>query len=133
MEWVARAIGLFYVLTGLLALKVARTNSLMDRALAAIEGKPTPAVEKVRAAALWAGVVLTPAAGLALLLLSRWAAWLFVLNLVAQAGYLVWASVWLKPQDALEGQGRRRTVNAAAIWTIATALVLWWTWSGVLK
>ena len=133
MEWVARALGLFYVLGGLFALRAARMNSLLDKALSAIELNPVPAVEKVRAAGLWTSVILTPASGLALLLLSRWAAWLFVLNLVLQAAYLVWASIWLKPEDALEEKGRRQTINAALSWTFATAAVLWWTWTGLLK
>lgn len=133
MEWFARGLGAFYLIAGLFAVRVARTNDLMDRVLAGIELKPVPAVERVRSAALWSGALLSAASGLSLLLLSRWAAWLFGLTLVMQAAYLAWASVWLKPRDADDRDGRRKTINAAVAWTLATAAVLWWSHTGLLR
>ena len=132
MEWVARALGAFYVLGGLYALKAARENNFYDKILAAIDLTPTPVREKVRAAALWGGALLTAAGGLALLLLSRWAVWIFVLNLVLQLAYLLWAARWLKPEDEADAIGRKRTQNAAIIWGAATLAVIWWTREGVL-
>jgi len=132
MEWVARFVGAFYLLGGLFALRAARMNNLMDKALAAIELKPTPVEERVRDVALTVGAVLTTLSGLALVLLFKWSAWLFAANLVAQVGYLIYASQKLKPQDALEQQGRNRTRNAAITWGLATLAVIWWTREGLL-
>ena len=132
MEWVARALGAFYLLGGLYALKAARENNFYDKVLAAIDLTPTPAREKVRAATLWGGAFLTAAGGLALLLLSRWSVWIFALNLVLQLAYLLWAARWLKPEDEADAIGRKRTQNAAIIWGGATLAVIWWTREGLL-
>lgn len=132
MEWVARGLGFFYLLGGLMGLRAARMNSLLDQALAGIELKPTPGPEKVRAAALWIGAGLTAASGAALLLLFKGSAWLFAANLVAQAAYLIYASRRLKPTTPEEVQGRNRTRNAAIGWGLATLAVIWWTREGLL-
>ena len=133
MEWIARAVGAFYIVGGLFALRAARTNDLLDRALAGIEMKPTPRAERLRAAGLWVGGAMTAASGVALLLLSRWAVWLFLANLLLQALYLAVASVWLRPETELDALGRRRTVNAALFWTCATIAVLIWSRNGLLR
>ncbi len=132
MEWLARALGAFYLLGGLFALKAARDNDVLDRMLASIEMAPIPPAERLRSAALWLGGGLTVASGLALLLLSPWAVWLFLLNLVFQALYLAAASRWLKPEGELDALGRRRTINAALLWTCATIAVAIWTHNGLL-
>lgn len=132
MEWLARGIGLFYLLGGIFGLHAARMNGLMDKVLAGITLKPTPANEKLRAAGLWTGSALTLLSGLALLLLSPWAVWLFVANLVWQAIYLALASIYLKPEDAADADGRRKTINAAILWTGATIAVLIWSHNGLL-
>lgn len=133
MEWVARALGAFYLIGGLFGIRAARMNSLLDKALAGIDLKPTPWPEKVRAWMLWSAVGLTAGAGLSLLLLAKWTVWLFAINMVGQIAYLIFAARWLKPEDALEQQGRDRTRNAAIIWGFATLAVIWWTREGVLN
>jgi hypothetical protein len=132
MEWIARGLGLFYLVGGVLTIRAARMNSILDKALAAIDLTPTPWTERVRAFALWSAVLLTSTGGLSLLLLARWTVWIFVLNLVCQIAYLAFAARWLKPEDALERQGRDQTRNAALIWGVATLAVIWWTGEGVL-
>ncbi|HYE43956.1 MAG TPA: hypothetical protein VEA15_11240, partial [Caulobacteraceae bacterium] len=117
MEWIARAVGAFYLVGGLFGLRAAWTNDLLDRVLAGLEMKATSGPERLRSAGLWVGGAMTAAGGLALLLLSRWAVWLFLANLLLQALYLAAASAWLKPEDEHEALGRRRTVNAALFWT----------------
>ncbi len=132
MEWFARFVGAFYLLGGLFALRAARMNHLLDKALSAIDLKPTPAVEQVRGITLTIGAVLTALSGLALLLLFRWSAWIFLANLLLQLAYLLWASRWLKPEDEADRKGRERTRNAAILWGLATLAVIWWTREGLL-
>lgn len=132
MDWFARFVGAFYLVGGLFALRAARMNSLLDRALSAIDLKPTPPEERVRALALTAGGAMTALSGAALLLLFKWSAWLFAANLVLQLAYLVYADRRLKPEDALEQQGRNQTRNAAILWGLATLAVIWWTREGLL-
>ena len=132
MEWVARFVGAFYLVGGLFALRAARMNHLIDKALSAIDLKPTPPEERVRGIALTLGAVLTALSGLALLLLFRWSAWIFLANLLLQLGYLLWASRWLKPEDDEDRKGRDRTRNAAILWGLATLAVIWWTQQGLL-
>ena len=133
MEWVARALGAFYLLGGLFGIRTARMNNLLDKVLAGIELKPTPWTERVRGWMLWTGVLLTAAGGLSLLLLAKWTVWVFVVNLVSQVAYLIFAARWLKPEDADEQLGRDRTRNAAILWGVATLAVIWWTREGVLN
>lgn len=132
MEWLARALGAFYMLGGVVALKAARDNDLLDRMLAGIERAPIPPAERLRSAGLWLGGVLTAGSGLALLLLSRWAVWLFLLNLAFQILHLAAASRWLRPESEAEALGRRRTINAALLWTCATIAVAIWDHNGLL-
>lgn len=123
LGWAARAVGLFYVMGGLLTLRAARTNSFLDKALAAIEGEPTSAAERLRGWTLWIGGVLTALSGLLLFLLLKAAVAAFLLNAAWQAAYLAWASRALPPTDEAERLGRRRTTNAFAVWLVLTAYV----------
>ena len=132
MEWVARALGAFYLVGGLFGIHVARMDGFLNKALRDIELKPVPWTEQVRTWLLWSAVLLTAASGLSLLLLAKWSVWLFALNLVGQCAYLIFAARWLKPEDALEQRGRNRTRNAAITWGVATLAVIWWTREGVL-
>ena len=133
MDWVARAVGAFYLLGGLFALRAARMNDLMDKALSAIDLKPTPWTERLRSAGLWAGAAFSIAGGVALLLLSRWAAWIFAASLALQVAYLVAASIWLEPEDEADARGRRSTVNAAILWGLITLATIWWARTGLLR
>jgi hypothetical protein len=124
MQWLAYAVGAFYVLGGLLVIRAGRAELFLDRALNQITGEPTPLTERVRAAyALGVGLMIL-AGGVALLAMSRWAVVLFVASLLVQTAYLLWASRALPPSDAAEAKGRRSSINASLIYAAATALVL---------
>lgn len=122
--WIARGVGLFYVVGGLLTLRAARTNSFLDKALAALDGEPTSAAERLRGWTLWIGGGLTTLGGLLLAPLLKAAVAAFLLNAAWQAAYLAWASKALPPTDDAERLGRRRTTNAFLVWLVMTGLVL---------
>lgn len=123
LGWAARAVGLFYLAGGLLTLRAARANSFLDKALAALERQPTSAAERLRGWTLWIGGLSTAVSGLLLLLLMKAAAAAFFLNAAWQAAYLAWARGALPPEDAADRAGRRRTINAFAVWLVMTAFV----------
>ena len=132
MDWVAYAVGAFYVFAGIVALRAGRMSMFLDKTLQALTRERTPFAEHVRAIFLIGGSVLTLAGGLALLALSRWAVTLFTASLAAQAAYLLWATRALPPEDTLEAAGRQRTINASVVYAAATALVIWLDHKGLL-
>ena len=71
-------------------------------------------------------------AGAALALLSAWAVLAFLAGWVIQAAYLIWAARWMRPREAVADNGRRRSVDAFAAYTMATAAVLCLPLLGVL-
>jgi hypothetical protein len=133
MEWVARGIGVFYLLGGLVALRQVRMNAYLDRALAQITLKRTPVVEHIFNGSGAAIGVLTAVSGVGLILLHRWTVWAFIACWAAQALYLLWATRWYPPEEPAGELGRRRTTNAFVGWTVMTGAVTWWTASGLLS
>lgn len=125
MHWIAMAVGGFYVVAGVIALRMMRLDRLMDGVLAALEGKPQPANERWKSAILTTGSFLTLTSGAALAMLSAWALPLFLANALVQGGYLAWAERALPPADTDEVQGRRQTKNAFVVYLAACAFVVW--------
>lgn len=122
MEWAARAIGVFYVLGGLMLLYQAWANWRIQRAL---PGFLSPSLTDQAADIVIAlGGVLVLVAGAALALLSAWAVMAFLAGWVIQAAYLIWAARWMRPREAVADNGRRGSVDAFAAYTMATAAVL---------
>lgn len=124
MELVARAVGLFYLAGGLFAVRAFAQELWLDRALLAIQPSANGRAERAATVLLLLGAVLTAFAGLALLLLSAASSALFVANLAFQIGYQLWARRWHPAVDAAAQLGRRRAINAAALWAILTAGVV---------
>ncbi len=121
----ARLIGVFYTFGAVVTLRALAMDSVLDQALASISlSRPDPD-DVLRRWILAATSVVTGVSGLSLVLLSGWAPWLFLLNLGLQAGWLVFAARRFPPTDESEALGRRRVANAAVIWAVATAMVLW--------
>lgn len=121
----ARLVGAFYTFGGIVALRALAMDSVLDQALASItRSRPDPE-DLLRRRVLAATSVITGVSGLSLALLSAWAPWLFLLNLGLQAAWLVFAARRFPPTDDSEALGRRRVANAAVIWAVATAMVLW--------
>ena len=128
MEWAARAIGMFYVLGGLMLLYQAWLNWRLQRALSGLISVPT--TEQVADGAIALGGVLVLASGAALAALSAWAVVAFLAGWGIQAAYLLWAN--RSDLNDPAASGRRRSVHAFAGYTAATGLVLWLPVAGVL-
>ncbi len=124
MDWVARAVGLFYLAGGLLAVSAFARELWLDRAIVAIDPAAAGRAERAATVLLLIGAVLTAFAGLALLLLSLTAPVLFVVNLLWQIGYQLWARRWHPAEDAAAVLGRRRAINAAMLWAAITVFVI---------
>ncbi len=105
-------------------------NWRLQRALSALW--PVNLTEHLADLATGVGGLVVLASGLALALLSVWAVVAFVAGWTVQAGYLLWASRWRRPREALSHGGRRRSLDAFAIYTVATALVIGLPLTGLL-
>ena len=124
MEWVLRAMGVFYAGAGVAYARTSAMDSVLDQALEAIEGKPQSRQERIKTLWLKTGAALTVAGGLALVTLSWWIAPLMIANALVQGAFLLYARRALPPEDAIEDQGRRQTTNAFFVWLVATAIAL---------
>ncbi len=83
LGWIARAVGLFYLLGGLLTVRAGRTETFLDDAIARIGGEPTDPAERLRGWSMLAIGLLTAASGLLLVLLLKAAVYAFL----AKRGY----------------------------------------------
>lgn len=134
IEGVLRALGLFYVLSGVLVVRSLAVSAMADAAYEAIVGTPPHPAERVREIWLAAGSVMIGAGGLALVLLLDVAAILFIFGAIQQVAYLGFvAPRYLDPYDEPDAAGRAQTWNAAIVYLVATALVVAAAWSGVLR
>ncbi len=133
IEYAVRAVGLFYALGAVFLIRQMAMSDVLDRALLALEAKPRQDKHAVKRWLLGAGAALTGGSGVAALLMSSWALPLFGVNLVLQAGWLVWASRAFPPEDAEDAVGRRRTFNAAFFYATVTATVFALGWEGALR
>lgn len=132
LSWIAFIIGLFYAVGGIAVMRRMAMDSLLDQALAAL-GSPVDENEKTVSRLLTVGGWLTFASGVSLMGLSRWAPYVFGLNVVWQAGYLLWAARHNPPQDEAERLGRQNTINAFLIYTGVFGFVLLLTQQGVWR
>ncbi len=128
MEWAARAIGVFYVLGGLVLLYQVWLNWRLQQALSGLVS--TSFSDQLADGVIALAGLLVLASGLALTALSAWAVIAFLAGWTIQAGYLLWAN--RSNLDDPPAAGRKRTVHAFAGYTAATALVLMLPLTGVL-
>jgi len=134
LEAVLRALGLFYVLSGVLVVRSLAASAMADATYTAIMGTPPHPAERAREIWLAAGSVLIAAGGLALILLLDVAAVLFVLGAIQQLVYLgIVAPRYLDPHDEPDAAGRAKTWNAAIVYLVATALVVAAARGGLLR
>lgn len=133
MSWIVQAVGVFYVLAGIVVLRQMALERLLDQALAAITMRPASALDRRETQLLSLGGYLTFASGLSALTLSRWSVALFAMASLAQALYLVWAARATPPQDETERKGRRATFNAFLIYLAASAFVIYAAWHGAVR
>lgn len=136
LPWILFAAGLFYALGGVVLLRQMAMDALLDKALAAIT-LTRDRDEETATRLLTIGAWLTFASGLALMAQSRAALVIFGLNILAQAGYLIWAARHRPITNEMERRGRAATRNALIIYCGVFLLVmlmeqqgLWRTWLG---
>jgi hypothetical protein len=130
MEWAARAIGVFYVLGGLMLLYQAWLNWRLQRALSGL--MPGSFNEQVGDGVIALGGMLVLASGAALAALSDWAVAAFLAGWTIQALYLLSNDRVARIGEPTALAGRRRSVHAFAGYTAVTALVLHLPMLGVL-
>lgn len=121
----ARGLGVFYAVGGLMAARAMASDLVMDRMLAALEGRRIRVADRVRSLALSVGSLLTTLAGLALAVMSEASLALFTANAAVQAVWLLFARAAFPPADADEAKGRRASINAFVGWLAATVFVAW--------
>lgn len=132
IEIILRLAGAFYAIAGFLIMRAARMDHLLDKAIEAISGRPTPRAERTRSDLMTATAVMTTAAGTALLVGSAWAAPLFAAALAVLIGGHAWEGRADPPADESERLGRRRSINATLLFAAVTAGVAWfWTRGGL--
>lgn len=125
LEIAARLAGAFYALGGLVAIRSLAVSEMLDRAIAMIKLRREEPKVLVRRLLLGVGGALTGASGFAAALLSWWAVPLFLANVAAQAGWLVWARSAFPPEDEDDRKGRRSTTNAALGYAAVAVAVLY--------
>lgn len=118
------AIGVFYMLGGVVVLRQLVMDSVLDKALAML-GSKSAGKEQLATRILTLGAMLTFASGLSLMALSHRAPWIFGANLAVQAGYLVWAARHIPPEDEASQRGRSATIRAFYIYAAMTAFVVY--------
>lgn len=127
LDILARFLGVFYAIGGAFTLRAVAGDAVLDKALSALSHTPTAREDITRRWFMTAAAALTGLSGIALLMLSGWALPLFLANLALQAGWLT-HTARRDAADSEEALGRRRRINAALLWTAATALVTWLNW-----
>jgi hypothetical protein len=130
MEWAARAIGVFYVLGGLMLLYQAWLNWRLQRALSGLVS--IPIAEHVGDGVIVLAGVLVMLSGAALTALSGWAVVAFMAGWTVQALYLLWTDHVSRIGEPEAVSGRRQSVYAFTGYTAATGIVLWLPTVGVL-
>jgi hypothetical protein len=130
MEWAARAIGVFYVLGGLMLLYQAWLNWRLQRALAGLVA--IPVAEHVGDGVIVLAGVLIMLSGATLAALSGWAVVAFMAGWTVQALYLLWTDQVSRIGEPEAVTCRRRSIHAFAGYTAATGLVLCLPMTGVL-
>lgn len=132
-EIAARLIGAFYAFGGVMVIRALTMDNLLDRALAAIEGKRPPVNNSLKHWVGGAVGVLTGASGAALALLHGAAVPLFVSCLALQAGWHLAGPHLLADDDQADALGRSRTRNAMVLYALAAAFVFYLWQAGSLS
>jgi len=132
VDAVLRAIGAFYLFGAVAGLRRAAMDLLLTMMLGVI-GSADPRetkAERERAQCLVVNLLLVGCGGIALMVLLRTAAWIFLTSLAFYALYLfVLAPRRFDPFDPPEEPGRSQTRNAFFVYAAATLLVCAAAWA----
>lgn len=134
MSLIAIAIGIFYVVAGIIVLRVMTFERMLDKALTSISGKAsTDIADQVRVRVLTGGALLTLASGAATILLSPIALLIYIANVIVQGGYIAWADRAIPPESPDDATGRQTTKNAFVVYMAATAFIAWMQYQGGMR
>ena len=126
-------VGAFYTFAGLVAARTGAISLVLDRAIAAIDLRPTPLAETAKAIWLIVNGLIVLVGGAALMLRLDIALWAFVTALASQGFFIiVLAPLWFDRREAVDADDRRSTINAAILYGAATAFVAWASAAGQL-
>ncbi|BBE72891.1 hypothetical protein [Oharaeibacter diazotrophicus] len=129
VDVLARALGVFYAVGGVVTLRAVAMDLTLDGMLAVLEHRRRTTRNRVRTLFLTVGSLVTVLAGVALAAGSGLSPWLFLAGAAGQGGWLAFARAAFPPADADEAKGRRRSTNAFVGWLAATVFVVW-LWRG---
>jgi uncharacterized membrane protein len=119
MEWIARAIGLFYLFSAFLLFRTARTEHFMNTALEQLTQEKEPDRLRPLVPLLLAG--LYGAAGAALLVPSAYGLWLLIAAFIVAAIYYMGAYLIEGAEARADTARWRRAINAMMFSAIAIA------------
>lgn len=120
-------VGAFYTLAGVLAVRAVLSSRMLDLALAALDAGNPDRRETLQQVWLLVASLLILAGGVALLLHLKIAALLFAASALFQIVYLLIAAPYYfdAGDNAPDATGRAGSTNAAILYTVVTAFVLW--------
>lgn len=121
MDWVVRAMGLFYIIGGAFLVRAMAVDAMASTLEQMVYGQKL--ADRVRHYWLRLGAALTVASGIAMVLLSPLMVPIMMANVVVQGGWLAFAARYFPPRDEDDALGRSRTINAFLTFTAVTVLV----------
>jgi len=120
----ARVLGGFYLVGGLIVLRALAMSRFLEMALAALHGLSQKRA-LLRSVLLSIGGILTALSGVALLALHEAALPLMLANVAMQIVWLLVSARWFPAQDEDDRRGRLSTMRATAMFAGVTLMVLW--------
>ncbi|MFN3856918.1 MAG: hypothetical protein ACK4RV_04150 [Caulobacter sp.] len=133
LAWLARGIGAFYVVAGLITLNAWRTGAFVDRAYARLTSQRQTGPEILRGWTVLAVGALTFLSGGLLLALNAAAPVVFLACAALQGAYFAWAAKALPARDDESRRGRGGAQNAFGLYVGSTLFVLGCQSAGLLR
>lgn len=120
-----RLAGGFYLFAGWFGIRAIATDSVLDKALAALAAGKEDPTERRRRWVVGTSTAFIGASGAALVVFSSWALPLFVASTAAQAAWIAGGRRFFISEEDDDEKTRRQVVNAAILYGAVTAGVVW--------